>query len=413
MLDFSDQPYRFTPARYQSAVAWLLRLANGYYRLPQTLKVRRVHVSGQEHLANTQANAGDQILMVCNHPTHFDAAIILEAQRQMGIASWFMAAYDVFLRRKLDAWVMQKLGCFSVDREGSDSQSVKEAIRVLAETPYALTIFPEGNVYLENDRVTPFNDGAAFIAVRAAKALQESNRRLWILPTSIKASYVEDVRPKCLKLINEMEAYIQLDTTQTVRNSPRDRLIGIGTEAVQRNLTMRGIPFDPKEDLREMIEHASEATITQLEAKVQVTPGPKDTLTDRVRKLRQVIHEVRTDPERAADHQAAAQWADEAMIALKIISYQGNYVASHPTCDRLAEATEKLAEDLFNKMMPPFAQREAWVDVGEPINVTEVLQSAGKPRQATRQLTEQSEQTIQAMIDQRRTQLNTAGSQLW
>ena len=54
---------------------------------------------------------------------------------------------------------MQNIGCFSIDREGSDRKAMTEATRILKEGEFALTIFPEGNVYLTNDRVTPFFGG--------------------------------------------------------------------------------------------------------------------------------------------------------------------------------------------------------------------------------------------------------------
>ena len=85
---------------------------------------------------------------------------------------------------------MQRHGAFSIDREGSDKQSMKEAIRILKEGEYAMTIFPEGNVYLNNDRVTPFMEGAAFVSMRAQKELG-SDAPIYAVPVSFKMTYID------------------------------------------------------------------------------------------------------------------------------------------------------------------------------------------------------------------------------
>ncbi len=155
MLDFSDLPYQYFPPKRNALVAWVIGVFNRLNRLPKVLKVEGVEVSGVEALHRERRGRGrrrDRILFLPNHPTHADAAVFLEALRQSGFSSQMMAAYDVFLRGRMDAWVMQKLGAFSVDREGSDQRAMKEAAGILAKGKHALTIFPEGNVYLRNDR---------------------------------------------------------------------------------------------------------------------------------------------------------------------------------------------------------------------------------------------------------------------
>ena len=57
---------------------------------------------------------------------------MVEVFRRAGVLSFFMAAYDVFERDYKIAWVMQRMGAFSVERDGSDRQSMKEAVRTIA-----------------------------------------------------------------------------------------------------------------------------------------------------------------------------------------------------------------------------------------------------------------------------------------
>lgn len=179
MLEFSDAPYRFFEARPSAPLIRLGRALNRHVFLPgPNHRIRDLSIDGElDALADAKGN-GDRLLFVINHPSHSDPQALSEVQRRLGVDACFMAAYDVFLRSKLTAWSMQKMGNFSIDREGSDRKAMAAAIKVLAEGKKALNIFPEGNVYLTNDRATPFLDGAAFIALKAQAgidALNEAN----------------------------------------------------------------------------------------------------------------------------------------------------------------------------------------------------------------------------------------------
>ncbi|MCB1091165.1 MAG: 1-acyl-sn-glycerol-3-phosphate acyltransferase, partial [Verrucomicrobiae bacterium] len=146
MLDFCDSPYQFFPARPSVLVMGLCRFCNARWGLPgPNHRVSRVLLSGEIDAVREIDRRGERILFIPNHSTHSDPQLMTEVQRQLGVPSCFMAAYDVFLRSRLNAWVMQRVGAFSVDREGSDRKSMAEALTVLKAGRFALTIFPEGN----------------------------------------------------------------------------------------------------------------------------------------------------------------------------------------------------------------------------------------------------------------------------
>ena len=177
MLDFSDLPYRYFPPKYSRLWASLLLLHNRRVHLPKTQRIADVEVVGhREMLAHVQP--GDRLLFLPNHSTHADAAIFLEALSQIGQRCLMMAAYDVFLRGRVHRFTMQRMGAFAVDRDGSDPKPMKQALETLQRGRFGLIVFPEGNVFLTNDRVTPFMDGAAFIGLQAQKAAAQGVRRI-------------------------------------------------------------------------------------------------------------------------------------------------------------------------------------------------------------------------------------------
>ena len=65
-----------------------------------------------------------------------------------------------------------------------------------------------------------------------------------------------------------------------------------------------------------------------------------DELTSRVRKIRSAIHQVLSDPEQTIDHDVAAGWAKEAILAMRILNYRNPYTVEQPTLDRFAETVQ-------------------------------------------------------------------------
>lgn len=377
-------------------VALMQRYNRARY-LPRTKRVVEVAVEGGDELLAAR-RPSDRLLLLPNHPSHADPEVFFEALRQTGISTLFMVAYDIFLRNRRNACIIQRTGGFSVDREGSDPSALKQAKQTLVDGRHALTIFPEGNVYLQNDQVTPFHEGAAMIGLRTARELAERHARILAVPVSIKLTYLQDVRDAVFARLNELASAVEVELRED--DPPVERLIQVGVAALHRNLKHRGIDSPREDDLTKLIQAAAGVVLDRLEAKLDQSSREGDSLIDRVRKARRVIHQIRLDDSRAADHAAAAHWADEAMLAFRIASYAGNYVAARPTLDRFAETVEKLSEDVFARMPKPFGDRRATVRFNAPIDLTDYLPAfSRKARDAVRELTRDIEQTVQRGVD--------------
>ncbi len=399
MLQFADIPYKYFPPKPNRLVAWLGEQGNKRFHLPGPMHLMEsVQVENYQALKDINRQHGARLLLLPNHSTHSDPQIMIEACRQVDLWSFFMAAYDVFERDSKVAWMMQRMGAFSVNRDGSDRQSLKDAIETVIDGRYALTVFPEGNVYLMNDRVTPFLDGPAYIAMKAQQEMKESGR-IFAVPVSIKVTHVTDARHTVEQMLLDMaqKLGVEFDDEAIV-----DKVHKVGIAMVQRNLKMRGfLPHNPDySDLPGLLRQSAELILTRLEEKIGVEPRKRDDLMDRFRGVRREIHKVRADPDREIDHAVAAIWADEAIVAFRILSYAGNYLSVKPTLDRVGETVEKLQEDLYGKGVPPYAKRTAYVRFGDPIDVSEQLAAAAKPRLAMAALTDQFEEGVQAGIDE-------------
>ena len=399
MLDFADLPYEFVPPKPNALIIALAQFVNRRIALPGSEhRLAGVELLGAELLANAQREDGARFVFLPNHSTHSDPQVMTEVCRRLRVTPAFMAAYDVFARGKLRAWIMQRFGAFSVDREGSDRKSMKCATEILAAGKYPRVLFPEGNVYFCNDRVTPFAEGAAYIALRAQKALGDSVP-VYAVPVSLKFTFVEDVRELIRTALNDIAEGFG---THLDRDAPvTEELKRISVTALARLLKQRGhIPPESDLDADAKIHHAVEQLLDSLESKMGLSPPASDDLTTRVRKIRAAVHGIRSDPERQVDHRAASHWADEAILALRILGYYGGYTASHPTLDRVAETVARLREDVTSQLDPPDGKRRCVVQIGTPIDLREHLEAFQmKARPAIGKLTRDCEAAVQAGID--------------
>lgn len=117
-----------------------------------------------------------------------------------------MAAWQVIAKHGV--WgrlVLRHHGVFSVDREGTDMKAFREAVDILQRRRNPLAIFPEGEVYHVNDKVTPFRDGPVAIAMTATK---KAKRPVVCVPCAIKYQYVDDPTDELVDLMGRLEEQI-------------------------------------------------------------------------------------------------------------------------------------------------------------------------------------------------------------
>lgn len=391
MLEFTDQPYRFFPPYPNRLFIRLTHWANHHFILPgPNHRISEIQLEGDEPVRNL-IETGGRLLFLPNHSTHSDPQVISEVHRRLGIHSAFMAAYDVFLRSRCSAWCMQRSGSFSVDREGSDRKAMSTAIEVLKETG-ALTIFPEGNVYFTNDRVTPFLDGAAFVGIKAQKDLANETP-VYIVPVAMKMTHILDQRAAVRARLGQVA---EIAGTHLDHGAPAlAELRRIGQIILKNHLGAQGfdVPSDA-DSLEAALEGAARTVIEALETDIDIAADPDATLQDRLRRIRSKIHQIRISTDSDLDSETTAAWADRAILALRMIGYTGSYVSEKPSLDRFAETVEKLMEDLRSEAPKPYGKRRAIVRLCKPIDLR-----ASEGRAAVNQVTRNVEAAVQAALD--------------
>lgn len=400
MLEFSDASYRFFPAKPSPFLIRVGRTLNRHFIVPGVNHlVKELQIEGDADALIECRSRGERLLFVINHPTHSDPQVITEVHRRLGQPSCFMAAYDVFLRNRFAAWSMQKLGNFSIDREVGDRKAMTAAIDILTKGEYALNIFPEGNVYLTNDRVTPFLDGTAFIALKAQQALDDTPVK--IVPVSLKFTHLTTPREAVTQRMLQLGAHSGYTFAPGSTFDPMSSMFGLGQHILKSYLKNNGFKEEMTShgsSVYETLERFAFSLVNDLEDSLNPGLQKEVGLAERIRKIRSTIHQMRTDSSAKAP-QEINKHSERAILAFRIHGYLTPYLTEHPTIDRYEETVERIAEDLYSRTMPRTGPRRAIARIHSPIDVRSYFERAGgKIRNAVTPLTREMEATVQAGI---------------
>jgi 1-acyl-sn-glycerol-3-phosphate acyltransferase len=341
---------------------------------------------------------GDGVLIAPNHSHDSDPHVMMEVGRRLGRQLYFMAAWQIFRPRfGLDGFVLQRLGAFSVDREGCDRRAIHQATELLCGGR-ALVVFPEGEVYRLNDRLTPLLDGVAFMAINAQRELAKSGAgcKVWVVPTAIRYRYLDDIQPHLETAIERLESHMRF---KPPHGTPLpERILHYG----EMLLTIKekekfGRSFEGEGDLATRIGRLTEELLARHEKSYLDRSPSAETVALRVKALRRKLFELWTDEAQDADTRRLAREAlDDVQLALQAYSYPGNYISEKPTIERMAETIEKLEEDL-DGFARPKGRRRARVVFGQPIDLSQACGN-GRPRAVAAEVTDRLEAAISEML---------------
>lgn len=402
------QPYAIPPSQ------WPPRMTPWWFQLTGPMrnkalrgqKIVRVDVQGLDYLKRAMAN-NHGVLLTPNHSFHWDSYCLIKAAETLKQPFYIMTAWQVFAMSKwFERHSMQRCGCFSVDREGSDVTALKTAVDVLQNRKQPLLIFPEGDVYHMNDRVTPFRDGAAAIAVLAAR---KSTRPISVLPVAIKRWYVEDPTPSLLTTLERLERRLYWRPQTEVPIAERILHVARGLLSLKELEHLRGTQSG---SLRERVKSLSATLLSRSEERY-VRQAKSAIIAERVKEVRRAIIGAREQATAAGTitSEQEKQWTadmDNMFLVTQLISYPGDYLEERPSVERLAETLDKMEEDALGETYPTaHAEREVLVRFDAPIEL-----AAGKEKRlAPAELTDHLERRVQQMLDEMNAQRQTQAAQ--
>jgi 1-acyl-sn-glycerol-3-phosphate acyltransferase len=360
------KPYKFVPPdrrRFWPAVFRpLLRPI-----LAKVWGVTKVEFVGIESLRSVLHERASVLLMP-NHCRPCDPTVVAVLGAEADTPLYTMASWHQFMGRRSEAWLLRRLGAFSVYREGLDRTAIRTAIELLAEARRPLAIFPEGIITRSNDRLGAFYEGPAFIAHSAAKQRAKvlPAARTLVIPVALRYRFLGRLEESAAPVLDRIETRLTWRTRPDLTLIERLRLVG---NAILGLKELELVGEFRHATITERLSRLVDDILEPLEAEWKVKKGERD-VPARVRALRTAILPELVEGE-LADAERDRRWDQLARLYLaqRLSLYPPGYLEGQPSTERVLETVERLEEDLTDvtTVHRPLA---VTVSVGEPLAVT-------------------------------------------
>jgi len=389
-----DIPYKFSPPKYSRFWAPVIQWVSDRFYLAGTHRVAEVTIRGGTKVAEL-ARASSSMLITPNHSDHSDPHVLMYWARRERVPLHFVATKEIFLRnRGLNGKILQRAGVFSIDREGADLKAIKEAMRIVQDGEYPLVMFPEGEIYHLNGRITPLNDGAATIMLRTAKKLAKDapERQVAIVPTAMRYGYIDDISATFADAMDRLESYILWKPRRDL--SVVERIYKFG-EALLSLKELEYLGRIQEGDLTARLAAFNKALIGEPE-KRYLGRESDDPVPERIRRIRGRIRAIllADEPPEPDVLRQCHDDLDRIYLAIQLFSYPGEYIREKASMDRIAETILKFEEDLFGELRIK-GRRRAEIVFCDPIDVRACLDDYATDAKGTvHSLTSRIEQAI-------------------
>ena len=360
------KPYRFVPPRFSPFWARLVQWYLPTYLRKEFGVASWEFVGADKLAASLRADAG--VLLASNHSRPCDPMVLGLLGREVRRPFHVMASWHLFMQGGLQAFLLPRIGGFSVHREGLDREALKCATRVLTEARFPLTLFPEGFVTRNNDRLLNLMDGVAFLARAAARqrAALPAPGKVVVHPIFIRYFFEGDLQATVEPVLDEIET--RLSWQPQTHRPLRDRIVKVGGAL----LALKEIEYlgtsqagEVNQRLASLLDHL----LSPLEAEWAGGRREPDPMA-RIKLLRgAILPEMATGD--LAEAELARRWRQLAdlYVAQQLHCYSGDYLAGEPSAERLLETVERYEEDLTDAARP-HPPLHAVISVGEAIEAS-------------------------------------------
>lgn len=395
------KPYRFVPPRFSPFWARLIQ-----WYLPTHLRksfgITSFECVGADRL-RASLDAGHGVLLASNHSRPCDPMVLALLSGEVRRPFHVMASWHLFMQNRVLSFILPRIGGFSVYREGMDRESLKCATRILTEARFPLTIFPEGFVTRNNDRLFNMMDGVSFLARSAAKqrATSATPGKVVVHPVFVRYFFEGDLPASITPVLVEIET--RLSWQPQTRLSLRDRIVKAGHAL----LALKEIEYLGASQSGGVVERLPRLLDHLLEPLEQEYAGGKrePDLMARVKRLRTAILPDMVHGELAeAENERRWRQLADLYVAQQLHCYSGDYLDGQPSPERLLETVERYEEDLTDTARP-HPPIHAAISVGEAIEAAPARDRSAETDPVSAELRRQLESMQEDSKSRRRTGL--------
>ncbi len=329
------------------------------------------------HLDRLQASfaSGHGVLLAPNHSRPSDPFVLARLGQRCRRPIQIMATRHIFVENALQAFLLPRLGNFSINREITDYQALRCAEDILVEARHPLVMFPEGIVSRTNDHLLEFQRGLSLVARRAAVRREPSGGRVVVHPIFLRYTHQGNTAACARPVLVEVEA--RLGWPPQDHLPLRQRILQAG-EALLAQKEREYFECAAEGPLAPRIARLLEEVLGRVERRrlrhVRVSDAMARTRIARTA----IVRRLQSVPSGAPEH--GPLWQDIAHLYLvqQLHCYPPDYLNEAAPLDRLLEIVEHFEEDLTDKVRPhPPLHVTVWI--GEPLPVEPVRRPRPDP----------------------------------
>lgn len=401
-----EEPYEFVPPIESDTWCNVFRLY--LHRFMRTAYcVDSFECRGVDRLQASIAS-GAGIIMAANHSRLADPMAMGVLAGEVKSNLFVMASWHLFKESWLQAFMIRRMGAFSVYREGNDRQAVNQAIDVLVENRRPLLIFPEGAVSRHCDRLMELMDGPGFIARQATKRREKAGKGpVLIHPVAIRYSFDGDIDATVAPDLEALEKSFSWQPQTHLTTHQRIRKIGAALlplkEVEYLGETREGDPHERANDLIAKV-------LRQIEEKWKVAKEGEDLgytdIVSRVKRIRvAVLPDMIEGNIEATDR--ADRWRDLAKCYYlqQMAHYPRGYLTGkNDLPERVLETVERMIED-YQDRASYHGPLHCTIEVGEPVEVSSARDRSSDGDPAMNLVTERLQAMLDALSAERRAKL--------
>lgn len=364
----------------------------------------------EEEIARFRTILNERVMLTPNHPTHAEPVVVFHLAKKVDKPMYYLSNREAFgFGWGLFGFLLQRIGAYSILRGAPDRESFKTTKRILSEKPNQLVIFPEGEVYSQNDSLLPFQAGVFQLAFLALEEMTKLglDAPLYIQPVAIRYHFTEDMTEKIRASMSRLEMNLGLAGTPPEDRYLRLRRIGdaLLTAAERAYDLPRGTPeaLDPRIDAvrNKIVEMVADA--------LHLTPESLGkTLPERMRALMNDLSGITPDDgavESAYHERLLREEAERTRPLIRDlqrlsnwVAVRDNYVGEHPTQERVVDMLWRLESEVIGRRLIS-GERVCSVRLPEPIDLRAYRDAYKESkRKAIQEVTERVETAIEECL---------------
>jgi len=365
---YFTEPYRFVPP-YRGQ--WWCRLAQPLltYQLRRQFQVPRWQFRGLD-LLRQSLHEGAGILLAPNHTRWADAAVMGQLSIELRQYFYYVVSAHMFKQGRWQAWWLNRLGSYSILREGADHEAIRVSSRILADADRPLVIFPEGTWFRQNDRLGSLQEGVSLIVRHAART---ETRPIVVHPIAVKYWALADPRPVLHQRLERMEGWLSWQPQQLDLLPRIEKLSGalLSLKEIEHFGTAQAGP------LAERIRGLAESHIAGLETKYGCKPA-EGVILDRLRPVRQrLVRQLQQTADKPDQAPTILRELDTLLFCENLAAHSQEYLHERPSFERLIETVQRIEETATDAADEPVVPLGVVVEVGPPLRVSDFPR--GKP----------------------------------